>query len=129
MIVPLTKLAEYYSSPGVIREGVMGAGSPQIRAKVVDYYRRAIAIAEKPGGEDQSELEMLLRHFALFCTGNNLHPEASKLHERVLSIVEASEKKDVDMLASALIPLGDAYSSKRRYAEAEAIYKRVQEMA
>jgi tetratricopeptide (TPR) repeat protein len=134
VIDSLVKLAEYYSSTGVIKAGVLGESSPQIRAKVVDYYRRAIGIAEKTGGNRQPDLESLLGKFALFCTFNNLHPEASKIRERMLSMAEASKDKDgplvsgTDRLVSALTSLGDAYSSERRYAEAEAIYKRVMEM-
>jgi CHAT domain-containing protein/tetratricopeptide (TPR) repeat protein len=135
VIDSLMKLAEYYSSPGIIKPGVLGASSPQIRAKVVDIYRRAIGIAEKAGGEDQSELESLLREFASFCTNHNLHPEATKIRERLLSMVEASKDKDMGPLASAtgrlvsaMVSLGDAYSSERRYAESEPIYKRVMEM-
>jgi tetratricopeptide (TPR) repeat protein len=128
VIRSLTKLAEYYSSTGVIKAGVLGASSPQIRTKVVDIYRRAIGIAEKTGGEDQSELHSLLGQFALFCTSHNLHPEATKLRERMLSIVETSKDKNTDRLASALTSLGDAYNSERRFAEAETIYKRVMEM-
>lgn len=135
VIDSLMKLAEYYSSTGVIKAGVLGASSPQIRSKVVDYYQRAIAIAEKSDGKSDPDLETLLRHFALFCTGHNLHPEATKIRERLLSMAEASKDKDTgplisatDRLVSALTDLGDAYSSERRYAEAEAIYKRVIEM-
>jgi tetratricopeptide (TPR) repeat protein len=135
VIDPLMKLAEYYSSPGVIKPGLLGPSSPQVRAKVVDIYRRAITIAEKAGEDGQRELESVLGKFADFCRFHNLHPEATKIRERLLSMAEASKDKDLgplfsatDRLVSALTDLGDAYSSERRYAEAEAIYKRVIEM-
>ena len=95
VISSLTKLAEYYSSTGVIKADVLGASSPQIRAKVVDIYRRAIGIAEKTGGERPAEVESLLGQFASFCTNHNLHPEATKIRERTLSMVEASKDNPV----------------------------------